>query len=143
VICSNSTTKPTPPYANLTVNIYINGTDQSGNPYIFNPDNAYGFLNPNNFSGIAIPDVSKAESYYVIVALSACQVMSAYALTVNPSDSDDDTDPFMFQKKISSEGNVNAVDVMYPAILSIRQPGIVEIQPESFIPKPGRWILSQ
>jgi len=81
-IYSNSTPKPTLPYVNLTVNMYINGTDQFGNPYIFDPDNAYGFPNPNNFSGIAIPDVSEAELYYAIVALSARQVMGAYVLTI-------------------------------------------------------------
>ena len=113
VIYSNSTTKPTPPYAYLMVNMYINGTDQFGDPYVFDPGNAYGFLNPNNFGGIAIPE---AESYYAIVALSAPQVMGAYVLIVNRSDSEDDADPFMFQKKISSDGNVNAVDVMYPAM---------------------------
>jgi len=116
VIYSNSTSKPTPPYANSTVNMYMNGTDQFGNPYIFDPDNAYGFLNPNNSSGIAIPDVSEAESYYAIVTLSARQVMGAYVLTVNSNDSEDNTDPLIFQKETSSDGNVNTVDVMYPAM---------------------------
>jgi hypothetical protein len=116
VIYSNSTSKPTPLYANLSVNMYINGTDQFGNPYIFDPDNAYSFLNPNNFGGIAIPDVSEAELYYAIVALSARQVMGDYVLTVNPGDSEDNTDPLMFQKEIPSDGNVNIVDVMYPAM---------------------------
>lgn len=108
VIYSNSTSKLTLPYANFTVNLYMNGTDQFGNLYIFDPDNAYCFLNPNNFSGIAIPDVSEAESYYAIVTLSARQVMGAYVLTVNPSNNEDNTDPLMFQKEISSDGNVNS-----------------------------------
>ncbi|OCL03285.1 DUF1793-domain-containing protein [Glonium stellatum] len=116
IIYSNSTPKPAPPYANATMNIYTNGTDQFGSPYIFDSSNAYGFLNPENSSGIAVPDVSEAESYYSIVALSARQVMGAYVLTINPNNSGDTTDPLMFQKEISSDGNVNTVDVMYPAM---------------------------
>ncbi|KKA21769.1 Glutaminase GtaA [Rasamsonia emersonii CBS 393.64] len=88
------------------------GTDQFGNQYVFDSRNAYGFLDPHTYEGIAIPDVSEAASYYSIVALSARQIMGAYVLTVSPHSSD----PLMFQKEISSDGNVNTVDVMYPAM---------------------------
>ena len=93
-----------------------NGTDQYGQPYSFNPATAYGFLEQNDtcyVSGIAIPDVSEAESYYSIVALAARQIMGAYVLTVNPQQSGQ---PLAFQKEISSNGNMNTVDVVYPAM---------------------------
>lgn len=101
---SNSTPSPPPVYANSTGD--FDGTDQFGQAYLFNPDNAYGFLNPNNFSGIAIPDVSEAESYYAIVALSARQVMGAYVLAIPPnlrncgSSTITQGEPLMFQKEM-------------------------------------------
>ena len=69
---------PTPPslYSNGSEG-YAHGTDQYGDQYIFDPITAYGFLNLNNFTGLAIPDVAEAEAYYSIVALSARQVMGA------------------------------------------------------------------
>lgn len=78
-------------------------------------------MNPNNFSGIPIPDVQEAEAYYSIVALSARQVMGAYVLAVPPTSAcanngANTSEPLMFQKEISSDGNVNTVDVMYPAM---------------------------
>lgn len=121
MVYSNSTPSPPFPYSNGSEG-YTHGTDQFGQQYIFDPNDAYGFLNPNNFSGIAIPDVSEAENYYSIVALSARQVMGAYVLTIPPSLSCDNSttnnqsEPLMFQKEISSDGNVNTVDVMYPAM---------------------------
>ena len=119
MVYSNST--PTPPimYSNGSQG-YADGTDQFGNQYIFDPNTAYGFLNPTNFSGIAIPDVSEAEAYYSIVSLSARQVMGAYVLAVPPAGGCNNTlntsEPLMFQKEISSDGNVNTVDVMFPAM---------------------------
>jgi hypothetical protein len=120
MVYSNSSTHPGPVYSNGSQG-FVNGTDQFGNPYIFDPNTAYGFLDPNNYSGIAIPDVSEAESYYSIIALSARQVMGAYVLTVSANETCGTSttpadEPLMWQKEISSDGNVNTVDVMYPAM---------------------------
>ena len=94
---------------------YTNSTDQYGDQYIYNSNDAYGFLDPSNFSGIAIPDVEEAQAYYTIVALSTRQIMGAYVLAVPPPGTDT-SEPLMFQKEISSSGNVNTVDVMFPAM---------------------------
>lgn len=120
MVYSNSTPSPPPVYSNGSQG-YAMGTDTLGNQYTFDPDTAYGFLDPNNFSSIAIPDVSEAEAYYSIVALSARQVMGAYILTVPPisgctNNTLNVSEPLMFQKEISSDGNVNTVDVMFPAM---------------------------
>lgn len=102
---SNSTPSPPPIYANAS-KAGTAGTDQFGQPYIFDSNTAYGFLNPNNSSGIAVPDVSEAESYYAIVALSARQIMGAYVLAVPPNLRNSDSsaitrgEPLMFQKEM-------------------------------------------
>lgn len=95
--------------------------DQYGQQYLFDPASGYGFLTPKNFTGIAVPDVSEAHNYYAIVALSARQMMGAYTLTVPPasavkSSALNQSEPIMFQKEISSNGNVNTIDVLYPAM---------------------------
>ncbi|KAI2627772.1 DUF1793-domain-containing protein [Hypoxylon sp. NC1633] len=122
-----------------------NGTDQYGQQYEYDPSNAYGFLEPGNATGIAVPFVSEAESYYAIVALSARQVMGAYVMAVPPSAPDaDNVEPLMFQKEISSNGNINTVDVLYPTtpfffyanptlLKYILQP-LYELQEGSFYP---------
>ena len=98
---------------------FARGTDQFGQQYLADPNTAYGFLNPNNLSGIAVPDISEAESYYSIVALSTRQIMGAYVLAVPPTGScsgGNKSEPLMFQKEISSNGNMNTVDVIFPAM---------------------------
>ncbi|POS75857.1 glutaminase GtaA [Diaporthe helianthi] len=94
---------------------YSYGVDRHGQEYKFDPSNAYGFLAMDNSSGIAIPDVNEADAYYSIVALSARQVMGAYVYAVPPPGTASDEVPLMFQKEISSDGNINTVDVLYPA----------------------------
>ena len=119
MVYSNNTPAAPPTWSNGSVG--YNGTDQFSDQYIFDPNNAYGFLEPTNFSGIAIPDVQEAEAYYSIVALSARQVMGAYVFTIPPAGGCSNTssnmsEPLLFQKEISSDGNVNTVDVMFPAM---------------------------
>ena len=120
MVYSNNTATPLPFYSNGS-QTYTNSTDQYGNQYIFDPNNMYGFLNPDNFSGVPIPDVEEAQAYYSIVALSTRQIMGAYIMTVPPSGGCSNTsvntsEPLLFQKEISSDGNVNTVDVLYPAM---------------------------
>ncbi|KAI0096866.1 DUF1793-domain-containing protein [Nemania sp. FL0031] len=90
-----------------------NGTDQYGQQFVFDSATDYGFLDPSNWTGISAPYVSEAQSYYAIIALSARQVMGAYVFAQDPNASN--PDPLIFQKEISSNGNVNTVDVLYPA----------------------------
>ncbi|KAL1897136.1 hypothetical protein Sste5346_004341 [Sporothrix stenoceras] len=86
--------------------------------YIFDPDTAYGFLSSrDNTTGVAVPGVSEADSLYAIVALSARQVMGSYIYVIPPSASSSassDIEPLMFQKEISSDGNLNSIDVIFP-----------------------------
>ncbi|KAI0202914.1 DUF1793-domain-containing protein [Astrocystis sublimbata] len=89
-----------------------NGTDQYGQHYIFDSANAYGYLEPSNWTGVSVPYISEAESYYSIIALSARQIMGAYVFAQDPNTTSQD--PLIFQKEISSNGNVNTVDVLYP-----------------------------
>ncbi|KAK2615490.1 hypothetical protein N8I77_002240 [Diaporthe amygdali] len=125
IISYNNTTPAVFPVPSNTSEEFSYGVNRDEQQYKFDPDNAYGFLAMNNSSGIAIPDVEEAEAYYSIVALSARQVMGAYVYAApptkavcsceGPSDSSDAT-PLMFQKEISSDGNINTVDVLFPAI---------------------------
>ncbi|RYP68049.1 hypothetical protein DL771_006890 [Monosporascus sp. 5C6A] len=119
VYSSGSSTRGEPPWK-------VNGTDQYGREYVRDQDTAYGFLDAHNRSGVAVPPVSEAESYYAIVALSARQVMGAYVYAEPPeapcgsaggggSATRAAGDPLVFQKEISSNGNTNTVDVLYPA----------------------------
>ncbi|KAK5944296.1 hypothetical protein PMZ80_003577 [Knufia obscura] len=106
----------------------MTGTDQFGNQYIFNSDNAYGWLEPSDgcvSNGVAVPDISEQESYYAITALAARQILAAYVLTNNSRASSsgcslmspsNTSEPFAFQKEISSNGNTNTIDVIFPAM---------------------------
>ncbi|KAL8940220.1 MAG: hypothetical protein Q9216_002929 [Gyalolechia sp. 2 TL-2023] len=119
MVYSNNTPDTQPVFANSTQG--YSGINEFGNQYIFDSGNGYGFLNPSNFSGIAIPDIQEAEAYYSIVALSTRQIMAAYTLAIppstgNPNTSSNATEPLRFQKEISSNGNMNTVDVIFPAM---------------------------
>lgn len=123
---SSYTPSSSPPFKNSSVSTgdlflgnYDTGIDQFGERWIYNSTNGYGYLDANNQSGVAIPDVPESQSYYAIVALSARQIMAAYTLTVPPdfncgnsSELYSKSEPFMFQKEISSNGNMNTVDVL-------------------------------
>lgn len=118
IFITNSTAN-TPPEQATGSGGNSSGTDQFGQKYIFDPQTGFGFLDPGSFRGIAVPDVAEAEAYYSIVALSARQTMGAYVYAIPPPrtcggeafDSADDSTPLLFQKEISSDGNVNTVDV--------------------------------
>ncbi|KAI9740519.1 MAG: hypothetical protein M1834_005100 [Cirrosporium novae-zelandiae] len=80
-----------------------------------------GELNQTNLYSFAIPGVNEQEAYYSIVALAARQIMGAWVLAISPdvachNVTVDSSQPLMFQKEISSNGNVNTVDVIYPAL---------------------------
>ena len=118
MVHSNNPAGPLPLYQNES-QTNTNSTDQY--QFVFDPNNMYGFLDPNNYSGVPIPDVEEAQAYYSIVALSTRQIMGAYVLTLPPSGGCSNMDvntsePLFFQKEISSDGNVNTVDVLYPAM---------------------------
>jgi hypothetical protein len=60
-----------------------------------------------------ISSLSEEDSYYAILALSTRQILAANVLTES---ADNTTEPTVFQKEISSDGKVNTVDVIYPAL---------------------------
>lgn len=82
----------------------MNGTDQFGNQYIFDPNNTYGWLEyPGDgcvLDGLAVPDVSEEQSYYAITALAARQVLMANVLTGPSKATPSSTEPLIFQKEI-------------------------------------------
>ena len=118
---------PTPPPAwwngtgpNYTTT-YQGVDSNDGQQYVFNSADAYGWLEPNHTcyaNGVAVPDVAEAETYYSIIALAARQITAAYVLVEPPNGTTgrDPSQPLMFQKEISSNGNTNTVDVMFPAM---------------------------
>lgn len=64
---------------------------------------------------------AEEHNYWAIVALSMRQVMAGYVLTTRRPDclsncSSELDELLMFQKEISSNGNTNTVDVIYPAM---------------------------
>lgn len=84
-----------------------NRTAQYGDKFVFKNTTGNGL--PDSFNSTA----SESQSYYAIVALSARQIMGAYVFAYDPRAPSQD--PLIFQKEISSNGNVNTVDVLYPA----------------------------
>lgn len=96
----------------------VTSTNTAHGYYIFDPDTAYGYLSArDNTTGVAVPGVSESDALYAIVALSARQVMGSYIYVIPPSASSptsSDIEPLMFQKEISSDGNLNSVDVIFP-----------------------------
>lgn len=83
----------------------VTGTDQFGDQYIFNSENAYGWLEvPGDgcvLDGLAVPDSSEEESYYAFTALAARQVLAAIVLTnQSRATSTTDTEPLAFLKEI-------------------------------------------
>ncbi|KAK7909021.1 hypothetical protein PG985_014899 [Apiospora marii] len=125
-------------------------------PYIVDTPDAYGFLNTNNYTGMGIPDASEPDLYYAIVALSARQVMGSFVYAVPPptscgcnTSSPGPDEPLMFMKEISSDGNANTLDVMFPAtpfflyanpeILKYALEPIFQFQEAGFYP--NRWAM--
>ncbi|CAN9256469.1 unnamed protein product [Alternaria alternata] len=60
-----------------------------------------------------LSSMSEEESYYAILTLSTRQILAANVLTES---ADNATGATIFQKEISSDGKVNTVDVIYPAL---------------------------
>ena len=118
---------PPPAWYNGTgpnFNTSYQSVNQDGVQYIFNSADAYGFLQPDHTcyaTGIAIPDVSESQAYYSIISLAARQILAAYFVTERPNATcdysfGDPATPITFQKEISSNGNMNTVDVMFPGM---------------------------
>lgn len=74
-------------------------------------DFSNAFRLANNYSSQLEEDALKSgsEDYKDILALSARQVLGACSFAGTPDD------PIIFFKEISSDGNMNTVDVIYPA----------------------------
>lgn len=74
-------------------------------------DFSSAFKLASNYSGQLEADALKSgsEDYKDILALSARQVLGACSFSGTPDD------PLIFFKEISSDGNMNTVDVIYPA----------------------------
>ena len=70
---ANTTTQP----RTVVTTGWQNGTDQFGQPYVFDPDNGFGYMTPNLTHGVAIPFMSEADSYYAILALSTRQTLAS------------------------------------------------------------------
>jgi hypothetical protein len=90
---------------------WYNGTDQFGQEIVWNPKNSFGFISHNR--GIANPFVSEGESYHSILALSARQILASTVITEKRTNS---SEAMIFQKEISSNGKVNTIDVIHPAM---------------------------
>jgi len=100
---------------NSTIEAVEKRSPTDNTTYIFDPSNGSGYLDPKTFDGVAVPGASEAQAHYAIVAISARQVMGSHVYAVPPPSSANTSEPLVFQKEISSSGNVNTVDVLYPA----------------------------
>ena len=81
-------------------------------------------------------------NYSDILALSTRQVWGAIDVTI-PSDTLDTADILVFMKEISSDGNVNTIDVIYPAfpIFYVMNPDYIRLllEPVMRYLTTGRW----
>lgn len=116
-------TSPPAYWFNGTEGHTVTGVDQFDQKYVFDSGNAYGYLTPNKdgcnstLDGLAIPDTSEKQSYYALTALAARQILAAYVLTGPSADTAmAGSEPLAFQKEITSNGNTNTVDVIFPAM---------------------------
>jgi hypothetical protein len=103
------------PDGHMPTEYKTNGTNEYGQKYTFDPQDGFGFYDPETLKSVAVPDSTEENSYYAILALSLRQIMMGYMITENTKTVDSD-DPLVFQKEISSNGNMNTVDVMFPAM---------------------------
>jgi hypothetical protein len=101
----------------------MTGTNNTSSLIPSNAANTTDESRADNFTDGAVSDDFEAQNYYSILALSAQQVMHAYAYAVPPPPSScasatntQTIEPLMFPKEISSDGNVNTIDVLYPAM---------------------------
>ena len=102
----------------LILNSSNSGTNNIGQAYEFNSTNGYGFLNPKSLESVPVPGISEADAYYSIVSLSARQVMGSLVLAVPPrsQNTTEEENPLVLMKEISSDGNANTVDVIFPSM---------------------------
>lgn len=103
------------PEGSMDTHYKNNSKNEYDQEYIFSDSNTFGFMDPKEYTGVAVPDSTEENSYYAILALSVRQIMMAYMIT-EPSKEVKSDEPLIFQKEISSNGNMNTVDVMFPAM---------------------------
>ncbi|CAN6652210.1 hypothetical protein TRVA0_025S01904 [Trichomonascus vanleenenianus] len=87
-----------------------------GTKYVFDPNNEYGYLNAKTKESLPSAGVDEYRAYYAIVAASVRQIMGAYQFTKPSPGAAKQDQPYVFQKEISSSGNVNTVDVLFPVL---------------------------
>lgn len=104
----------------LVLNSSNSGSNDMDQDYKFDSTNGYGFIDPKSCQGVPVPGISESDAYYSIVSLSARQVMGSLILAVPPSsqnnNENENENPLIFMKEISSDGNANTVDVIFPSM---------------------------